>query len=716
MRVLAFDTETSIGNTIHEGTFRDPNNDIYTMIWAIHPSSVVIKHCIGGFNRIPPKELLDEISRADVIIGHNLRFDLCYIWPYIKDFILRGGVIWDTQEAEYCLTAQQHTTSSLAELQLKYLGEKEKPSRISGLYKKKIGADKIIQASRRCRRLFKLYEYYCTTDGSTPLKIFKKQYIKAKQIGMLDYIKLRMDYLLCQINMTYTGIHIDIPKCEWLYREYNIKHIEYLKQARDTLVCVWSDKRLPEFNVNSPDHKSAVLFGGFITIKNGEEYQDGFFKNGKPRYRKKDLRIEVKGFGINKKHTRPSAKAGLYSTDDKVLKSIKADTTTPKSVLEYCRLQDIAMKYKKAAKTYCQSFIDRSVDGVLYPQFNNTITPTGRLSSSNPNVQNIPSKSQFADDLMGVLIAPEGWTAVAADFSQLEKWVQAWVSGDLNLTNKLQDGVCLHCLMLANIEGLDYEYVYNKAKIEQDKEWDAKRTNIKPIGFRMDYGGMAKGTALDLGLDLEYVQSVHDADKVLFPDKYKFFEETLPSIVNNNTTYSLACNIPNSKKKGKNGCRILNNVELLPIFDKLGNVVYTNSNIRSVGYYTTEYGKKYGFLNTGRIYNNNLKVGYSMPQFKNYPNQGGGADIQAATSAAILPTLLNKPNKIKMLNEIHDSKLFYIKTEYLDIILKWLKNTIEDVPKLFKLRFGIDAPFNFPIEFKVGRNFSPAQMKKYEFK
>jgi hypothetical protein len=77
MRVLAFDTETSIGNTIHEGTFRDPNNDIYTMIWAIHPSSVVIKHCIGGFNRIPPKELLDEISRADVIIGHNLSFDLC---------------------------------------------------------------------------------------------------------------------------------------------------------------------------------------------------------------------------------------------------------------------------------------------------------------------------------------------------------------------------------------------------------------------------------------------------------------------------------------------------------------------------------------------------------------------------------------------------------------------------------------------------------------
>jgi len=384
MKVLALDFETSIGTTIHGPTFRDPENDIFTQIWASHPEQVTVCHRLEGFNRQLAFDLNMEV---DVIVGHNLSFDLCYIWhnTSLQNYVGCGGKIWDTQLTEYILTGQQHTTASLAELQEKYLSQKEKPSRITALFKKGIGADKILAAKTRCYRVFKLYDYYCRTDGSTPLKIFKAQYRLAQNSGMLPIIELYNDYLLSIINMTCTGVKIDLVKAEELLKEYTIKHLQYLKEAQDILKSVWTDSRLPEFNINSPDHKSAVLFGGHIKVV--ETVEAGFYKNGNLKTKKQDVHVHVQGYNLNTALTRTMKKEGLFSTDDKVLEAIKSDLKTPKQVLEYCRLQELSMKYKKASKTYCKAFIDRSVGETLYPNFNSTITPTGRITSSEPNLQ-----------------------------------------------------------------------------------------------------------------------------------------------------------------------------------------------------------------------------------------------------------------------------------------------------------------------------------------
>lgn len=721
MKVLALDFETSIGKTIHGATFRDGNNDVFTIIAATTPENVEVNHSERGWKRCVNYTVSGNMD-VDYIVGHNIGFDLSYIWDdqYIKKYLTKGGKIWDTQYVEYLLTGQQHTTSSLAELQLKYLGEREKPTRIGLLYKKGVGADKILAKQDQCPRLFKLYNEYCRTDGSTPLKIFKAQYIKAKREGMLPLIELYNDYLLGQINMSCTGIRIDVLKAEKLLKEYNIKHLEYLQQAQDILKSVWTDPRLPAFNINSVDHKSAVLFGGIIKVV--AKVHNGFFKNGNPRYNNQVFNITVRGFGLNTSLTHSSKKEGFYSTDDKTLANIKADSRTPNEVLRYCELQELSMKYKKAAKTYCQAFLDRNVEGILYPHFNNTITPTGRLSSSEPNMQNIPSKNELAQDLMGCLIAPppmiingikHGWKCVTVDFSQLEKWTQALVSKDENLIEALMSGKCMHCVILAKKEHKEYEWVYQKAKVEQNKEWDTKRTHIKPVGFLMDYGGMQERVASETDLPLEEVQEIFRIDRELYPDKYKFFEEELPAAVKVSTTFSLAANIAKSKTKGKDGCQLFGKAELLPIFDKVGNVHYNNQELRHVGYWITEYGKKYHFVDFGR-YNKDGSVrrNYPMPRFKNYPNQGGAADIQAATTAEILQVLLSKRDKIKMHLEIHDSKLFTIREDVLEPCLKWLKETIEDVPKIFKRRFGINIPFKFPVEIKIGDNFG--EMVKYE--
>jgi DNA polymerase I-like protein with 3'-5' exonuclease and polymerase domains len=731
MKVLSYDLETRIGNTVHGSTFRDPQNDFYTLIYSTNPEWVSIIHNPTGFKRVLDKKFEEELYYADVLIGHNLSFDLCYVWnnKSIQDFVLKGGKIWDTQTAEYILTGQQHSTSSLAELQDKYLGVIEKPSRISALYKKGVGADRIVQASNRCKRLFKLYEQYCKTDGSTPLKIFKAQYLRAKKEGMLAIVELYNDYLLSIINMTCTGVDVDVAGAEELHRDFTLKHLEYLQEAQNILSGVWTDSRLPTFNINSTVHKSAVLFGGLVKAR--ERVQTGYYKpkpiyetleggrrkrvgmeEPEAKFKQEDIWIDVVGYKLNPNLSRGAKKDGLYSTDDKVLKAIKADKETPKEVLQYCEMQELSMKYKKAANTYCLAIIDRNVNGVLHPNFNNTITPTGRLTSSQPNLQNLPSKGDLAEAIMGLWIAPKGWTCVSIDFSQLEKWVQALVSQDSNLIEMLEKGTCLHCMTLAKMEGLDYEWVYNKAKVEKDPVWDKKRTHIKPVGFLMDYGGMPKRVALETGLSLEQVEDIYRIDKELYPDKHRFFEVTVPLAVEKSATFSLACNIPKNKKKGVKGGQMLGKAELLPIYDNSKNKQYNKGELRRVGYWQTNYGKKYHFLEDGRINKFGIRRSFSLPKFKNYPNQGNAADVQAITTASLLNVLTKGKNSIRMINEIHDSKLFYIRNDKLAGAIKWLVNTIEDVPKLFKERFGIEIPFKFPVEVETGDNFGKMRAVK----
>ncbi len=710
---MSFDTETSISSSIHSSTFRDPNNDIYTVITANNPNDVHVEHRKEGFNQQLPALAVEKLKDAQVIVGHNLSFDLCYIWQTIeiKEFILKGGKIWDTQLAEYLLTGQQHCFASLAELQEKYLGERIKPSRIGLLYKKGIGADKILAKQDQCPRLFSLYEHYCKMDGATPLLILKKQYEIAKADGMIEIIELYNDYLLSIINMTVTGIQIDVTQTEKTLTEFNIKHLEYLEQAQEILKKYWTDPRLPIFNINSPDHKSAVLFGGAITVSEMQEV--GHFKNGNVRYKKTPVSIQVEGFGVNPCLSIPSKKEGLYSTDDSVMKRI-AEETTSYELQEYCRLQKQAMMYKKAAKTYCQAFIDLNVDGKIHANYNNTLTATSRLSSNSPNLQNISKRNEFGAILHRLFIAPPGWKCVSIDFSQLEIWVLAWLSKDEKLTQDLLKGVDLHIVRLQYVfPEKTYEELYQLCKGENKEEyWEKQRGNAKTLSYQKAYGAQAKKIAESTGMDLETVELIMQKEDEMYTGAAALTKRVQESI-KNTATISKAADIPASQKKGKAGSRIVNDVEMLPIFDKSGDVSYTDKDVRQVGYWKSPTGKKYSFMDSGRYYKGQLKRGFSFTQPKNYPMQGSASDIQAITSAALLKALISKPDVIKMVNEVHDSKWMYIKEDKLDVVLKWLKETIENVPNLMKDRFGIDVPLKFPIDISVGPNFS--DMETYYF-
>lgn len=710
-KYLSFDCETSIGDTIHGPTFRDPLNDVYTFIHASHPDKVVVEHNQKGMGRSLTKELEQALQTAEVIVGHNLSFDLCYIFhnKSVRDFILRGGKVWDTQLAEYLLTAQQHSFASLAELQLKYLGAVEKPSRVSHLYKKGVGADKIVQASRRCPRLFALYNSYCVSDGATPLHILKAQISKARELGMIDIIEMYNDYLLSLVNLTCSGIHIDIKNTEKTLVEFNLKHLEYLEQAQEILKTVWLDPRLPVFNINSPDHKSAVLFGGDIKIEVVESV--GEYKNGKPKFKKVSYIVPVEGFGVCPSLSIPGKKEGLYSTGDAIMKKIAIETDRC-DLKEYCTLQKKAMMYKKAAKTYCQAFIDRSVGGVLHPNFNNTLTTTSRLSSSAPNMQNISKRNEFGIILHRLFVAPEGWKCVSIDFAQLEIWVLAWLSRDEVLTADLLSGVDLHIKRLGYYNDKSYDELYNLCKVENDPFWIKQRSSAKTVSYQMAYGAQPKKVAESTGLDIEIVEKIFAKEA----ETYKGADALSARVreaIESSATFSRAKDIPASAKRGKNGSRICGNVELLPIFDKSGNVVYTQEEIRKVGKWKSPTGKQYHFLDVGRLTKRGLIRNFSFTQPKNYPMQGTASDVQGATTAELLKMLLLRSDKIKMINEVHDSKWFYVREDVLDSCLRHLKDVIEDVPKIMTKRFGVKIPFKFPVDFEVGDNFG--DMSVYNF-
>jgi len=708
MRLLSLDFETSIGSTIHGPTFRDPANDIYTQIWGWGEDDVAVVHNQDGWKRM----LVFSLKDIDLVIGHNIGFDLSYVW---KDeewqaYIMRGGKIWDTQVAEYLLTGQQHAFSSLAELQLKHLGDIEKPSRISFLYKKGIGADRIVRKQGQCPKLFRLYEKYCKTDGSTPLKIYKKQMDLVKKLGMLPIIELYNDYLLSIINMEVSGIVVDVTQCEKTFRDFNLKHLELLENAQNILKQYWTNPKLPVFNINSNDHKSAVLFGGDIKIV--EKECVGEYKNGNPRYKNVEKIIRVDGFRVAASISRPAKKSGYYSTDDGVMKKIEAKTSNPK-LREYCTLQKQSMMYKKAANTYCKAFISRSVGGYLYPNFNNTLTSTGRLSSSNPNMQNISKRNEFGKILHSLFIAPPGWKCVQIDFSQLEIWVLALLSGDELLTQHLLDGVDLHTVRLRYYhEEYTYDELYKLCKVDKDPYWDKQRTFAKTVSYQMAYGAMPKKVVESTGLDLAIVEKIFEKEAETYAQAASFGTSVRERLTDD-VTFSLGKNIPASQKKGKDGSRIAQGFELLPIFDKSGGVVYNEQCRRKVGYYTSPTGKRYHFLDSGKVFHGNLKATFSFTQPKNFPMQGTAADIQGATTAELLRTLITKQDRIRMINEVHDSKGFYVREDVLAPCLKWLKDTIEDVPTIMMRRFGLTIPFKFPVDIEVGDNFG--SMEKYEF-
>jgi DNA polymerase I-like protein with 3'-5' exonuclease and polymerase domains len=721
---MSLDFETSINKTIHGPTFRDPTNDIYTMVYATHPNHVKLLHSKKGFKRKLPFRIGRRLLNNRTIITQNGKFDLTYVWNDIcfQQWLQAGGKIWDCQLVRYLLSAQRHTYPSLAELQKLYLGIKTKKDRISYLFKKKgIGADKIINARNRCPRVWKLYCDYGIEDGKTPMLIMQKQYKEAKIKNMIPIIELYNQYLLSLCMIEQNGLNIDLKQAEINEKQLAIQEIEYLEQAHNIAGQYWKDPRLPKLNLNSPDHRSLVLFGGNLACK-VKRATDYIYKSGnkKGKHQLESIieYVIIKGFGINSGLSSVTAKKGFYHTGKPILDKI-AKMIKNKDAIEFFKYMQLANTNKKMINTYIRPFINGCINGVLYPNLNNTETITSRLSSSKPNVQNIPSKGKFKKTIQGLIIAPLGWTCCSIDFSQLEVYCRALLSKDKAIHQDLANGLDFHVQNLAWGFGLSYDECFKLCKIDKDPVWDERRSVIgKPITFSEAYGKMEEAMARDTGLSIDIVKHIYQEMRRKYPN-IVLFEEQVKKQVEGNTSVSIISDFADkyttgNKDKQEVARRFAGPYELLPIKKRKGEDIYyfDQDEYRHIGIWASPTGKRYAFEErcTKTIHMDLFKY-YRSTEMKNYPMQGTAGDVQGATTVEMFPFLLRNKNKVRLVNEIHDAKWFYIKDEYLSCIVPKLCAIMSSVKEIFKRRFNIDTALAFPCEAKIGKNF--AEMREY---
>jgi DNA polymerase I-like protein with 3'-5' exonuclease and polymerase domains len=704
MKYFSWDVETSIGTTIHGSEPKDPSNDFYSLMWASNPKDVQVLHSVDGFNRTLPCDGNDHPSGAlldcETIVGVNLTFDLSYIYndPAFQKKLRLGVSIWSCDYVHYLLTAQRHQYPSLVEMQDIYLGVKTKEDRISALYKKGIGADKILKAATRCKRLFALYEKYCIQDVVTPLLIMQKQREIAERKGMLPYIELMQEFLLSLIIMQNTGIHLDIPACEETLKNFRLKAITLLEKAQEIVKPMW-DERLPEFNINSPQHKSAMLFGG--EIKYIERLQDGFYKNGKEKFKNFENTIHIKGFGLlPSKYSREGKKEGQYSTDADTILKIHRDSDN-ELAKEYCKLQVEAMNIQKMANTYLQAFLERSIDGVLYPNFNTTQTITSRLSSSKPNLQNVPAHGEMGGVIESLMIAPEGWKCVSIDFSQLECYVRAWLCDDPNLIADTIAGKDWHCSWLAYSTGKTEDEI--KALCKSDPIWAEKRSKAKPMTFQEAYGAGTKSLAEITGFSVEETQQMLDNFYLEYPRIKEYRQEVLEAV--NNSSRCITKKMMSNKAHKNHVWR--HGVAMLPIFEPFSaKPAYIEGFDQQVGYYQAPTGGLVSFYSMGRYdRQGKIKNGFMSTQIANYPIQSTANTVLAVTMVQI-KDVVNTNDRVRMILTIHDSIRLYIrKGEEFDKDVKMVYNCFTNANKVIEQRLGCKVPFAFAADIKVGKSF-----------
>ena len=176
---------------------------------------------------------------------------------------------------------------------------------------------------------------------------------------------------------------------------------------------------------------------------------------------------------------------GAPSTNEEVLKELALDYPLPKLLIEHRSLSKLKGTYTDKLPDDCDP-----VDGRVHTSFHQAVTSTGRLSSSDPNLQNIPIRTEDGRRIRKAFVAPNGWSVMAADYSQIELRIMAHLSGDQSLVDAFSRGDDIHRATAAEVFDLEPMFVTGE-----------QRRRAKAINFGLIYGMSAFGLARQLGIE-----------------------------------------------------------------------------------------------------------------------------------------------------------------------------------------------------------------------
>ncbi|WP_131668244.1 DNA polymerase I [Psychrobacter pygoscelis] len=332
-------------------------------------------------------------------------------------------------------------------------------------------------------------------------------------------------------------------------------------------------------------------------------------------------------------------KSGQYSTSEAVLSKI--DHELVDIALEYRSLAKLKNTYTDALDAVADSETDR-----VHTSYHQALTSTGRLSSTDPNLQNIPIRTATGRLIRQAFIAPKGRVILAADYSQIELRLMAHFSGDANLTRAFNEGLDIHTATAAEVLGKAVEGVT-----------PTERRNAKAINFGLLYGMSAFGLAKQLQMSREEAQSYIKLYFSRYPGVQQYMQDTRASAYEH-------------------------------------------------GYIETILGRK---LYTPDITNSNRMVKQAAERAAiNAPLQGSAADIIKLAMIAVDKVLPKE--SAKMLLQVHDELVFEVDEDKTDEISALIKQAMEEVLSTTAKDMGWDVDFAVPlvVETDIGENWDEA--------
>ena len=362
-------------------------------------------------------------------IGQNIKYDLLVLQNYGVEL---KGKIFDTMIAHYLLQPElHHGMDYMAEVYLNY---------------QTIHIEELIGKGKNQKNMADLpptavYEYACEdADVTLKLKNILEPQLKENDCDRLFW-EIEMPLMPVLAYMERNGVCIDREGLKETSRLYT-EEMNRIEQEIHELAGT-------DFNIASPKQVGEVLFDRLKIVD-------------KPK----------------------KTKTGQYVTSEEVLESLRTKHPVVEKILEHRGL-------KKLLGTYIDALpkLVNPETGHIHTSFNQTITTTGRLSSSNPNLQNIPVRNEYGKEIRKAFIPEEGCLFFSADYSQIELRIMAHLSGDEHMIEAFRNGYDIHAATAAKI--------FKKSLEEVTKE---ERSKAKTANFGIIYGITAFGLAERMGV------------------------------------------------------------------------------------------------------------------------------------------------------------------------------------------------------------------------
>jgi DNA polymerase-1 len=492
-------------------------------------------------------------------IGQNMKYDLLVLGSYgIKVY----GISFDTMIASYLLNPSR-PSHSLDALALEFLNYKTMTyAEVAGTGKKQIGFNEVD---------IKTATDYSGEDADITLRIKEVLQSKLKEQNLEGLFRdLEMPLMEVLVEMEQAGVKIDAAFLSILSKR--------LEKETAQIVETIYELAGVEFNINSPKQLADILF------------------------------VKL-GLTPTKK-----TKTG-FSTNVDVLEELAHLHPLPAEILKYRSLSKLKSTYIDALPAMINPKTGR-----LHTSFNQTVAATGRLSSSDPNLQNIPIRTEVGREIRQAFIAENGASLISADYSQIELRVLAHMSADPGLIKTFIEDQDVHARTASEIFGLS-----------ADEITPEMRRKAKAVNFGIIYGISAFGLAQDIGVSNAEAKRYIESYFARYPKVRDFIDKTIQSA-------------------------------------------------KETGFVTTLFGRRRFIPELSSSVVSVRNFGERMAV--NTPIQGTAADLIKLAMINIQREIRREKLKSKMILQVHDELVFEVPDDEIPLMKKLVKDKMEGVAKL----------------------------------